>query len=652
MVAVECPGKPSFAFPALFRDDLLKSEFWGGFRASSMWWADFDMYQCNLNLLFSNSFSQAPILPMHTIWINLLVAVAACRSVLAMDMEAHGHTTSTLSAPLDLSTVVPVAHEAHHMHGVPILETELTPAERLFWEAYNTTSYFTVDTPYKSQLYVHLGLVYAAYVLVYPLVLVLRNVNSKWFLPLLTVQSAMVIASLFCYSLFISNAPELYPNNAYSKMSTGLFLLVIIHLFSSFVYTAKKWLEGPSPATHAPLPGKDIPMSELNGFASPSSTLYESDDRLQRLSADSFDLEDQGSSTLNSQHSVAAPTQKRDFVLARLFQLGPVAKLVSVFGLASTFNFHVLNYGMLAYFLVYAPTGVAVLSCIGMGNHVFNLLAHFIKGGVFFTLGIISLARYCGAWTKLGWAWNKSYILPLEKRTSLLYRLQPKNSMITMEMVESSLILFYGCTNVFLEHLAAPGGPWTAKDLQHVSIAFLFIGAGLCGVVAELKLADWRLEKFYSQVGSDFQVQSYRPAHVTPGFSPNPFPAFTIFWTGLLMSQHQQASQLSMIIHVQWGSLLTYGSVVRLVTFLLMTFFPKSQSFQPSRPFTELLTSFCLLCGGLVFMESTDPVVMALEYRGWTPMFTMNLSVGTVSLLMAWVMCVFSIRDRLKTGSH
>ncbi|KAG7899048.1 hypothetical protein KL935_004056 [Ogataea polymorpha] len=589
---------------------------------------------------------------MNTYWIKLFVAVAACHGVRAMNMEAHSHATSTLSVPLDLSTVVPVAHEVHHMHGVPILETELTPAERLFWEAYNTTSYFTVETPYKSQLYVHLGLVYAAFVLVYPIVLVLRNVNSKWFLPSLTVHSVMVIASLFSYSLFINNAPDLYRNNAYSKMSTGLFFLVIVHLFSSFVYTAKKWLEGPSPATHAPLPGKDIQMSELNGFSSPSSTLYDSDDRLHRLSADSLDLEDQGSSTPTSHHSGAASPQKPEFWLSRLFQLAPVAKLVSIFGLASIFNFHVLNYGMLCYFLIYAPTGIAVLSCIGMGNHVFNLLAHFIKGGVFFTLGIVSLTRYCGGWSKLGWAWNRSYILPFEKPTSFWYKLQPKNGMITMEMVESSLILFYGSTNVFLEHLAAPGGPWTAKDLQHVSIAFLYIGAGLCGVVSELKLADWRLDKFYSQVGPDFEVQGYRPAHVTPGFSPNPFPAFTIFWTGLLMSQHQQASELSTSVHVQWGSLLTYGSVVRLVTFLLMIFFPKSQSFQPTKPFTELLTSFCLLCGGLVFMESTDPVIMALEYRGLTPMFTMNVSVGVISLLMAWIMCVFSIRDRLKAGSH
>nr|CAI6413900.1 AAC_HP1_G0006610.mRNA.1.CDS.1 [Saccharomyces cerevisiae] len=52
-----------------------------------------------------------------------------------------------------------------------------------------------------------------------------------------------------------------------------------------------------------------------------------------------------------------------------------------------------------------------------------------------------------------------------------------------MEFVESFLIFFYGSTNIFLEHLAGNGGAWTAKDLQHVSIAFMFIGTDLCGLL-------------------------------------------------------------------------------------------------------------------------------------------------------------------------
>jgi hypothetical protein len=41
------------------------------------------------------------------------------------------------------------------------------------------------------------------------------------------------------------------------------------------------------------------------------------------------------------------------------------------------------------------------------------------------------------------------------------------------------LIFIYGSTNVFLEHLAAWGGAWSATDLEHVSISIMFFGAGL-----------------------------------------------------------------------------------------------------------------------------------------------------------------------------
>lgn len=47
------------------------------------------------------------------------------------------------------------------------------------------------------------------------------------------------------------------------------------------------------------------------------------------------------------------------------------------------------------------------------------------------------------------------------------------------ELVESALILFYGSTNIFLEHLGGWGGEWTAQDLEHMAITVLFIGGGL-----------------------------------------------------------------------------------------------------------------------------------------------------------------------------
>nr|AAT93375.1 YCR062W [Saccharomyces cerevisiae] len=112
------------------------------------------------------------------------------------------------------------------------------------------------------------------------------------------------------------------------------------------------------------------------------------------------------------------------------------------------------------------------------------------------------------------------------------------------------------------------------------------------------------------------------------------------------MSQHAQSSQFSTTIHTQWGYLLSYGSFFRLLTFLILFLVPNTNS-AASKPFTELITSFCLLCGGLVFMESTDQSIEAMEYRGFTPMFTFNLSVGFVSLLMAWEMILFIWKDWL-----
>lgn len=47
------------------------------------------------------------------------------------------------------------------------------------------------------------------------------------------------------------------------------------------------------------------------------------------------------------------------------------------------------------------------------------------------------------------------------------------------EFVESALILFYGSTNIFMEHFSSWGGGWSAQDLEHVSITILFIGGGL-----------------------------------------------------------------------------------------------------------------------------------------------------------------------------
>lgn len=622
-----------------------------------------------------------PIFLLNILQLGILPVIDAAHGSISEDI-------ATNTEEIDWATVTPKAH-AGHKHGRPILDDpSLTPQQIKYWKSYNTTTYFTVETSAKPQLWIHFAFLIFSFVFLYPFVMIFNNLDSNWYLPALTAQGLATIVSIISYSIFIRNVPDLFPGMGYSKMVVGLFVMTIIQYTSAIIYVGRRWIEGgprfPAAAHYVsviPSPkqaqDKNIELSELeetrqsqlNDITSPSSTLYDHDndafqideEQRQQSGTDTVGSETLGTSNNNNPDSIyifgsnrgdgkekSAIADRRDSILNQVFEYPGVAKCVRLFGFIATVIFKILNFGMMFYFLVMLPTGIAGLNLMGREKHVFNLLAHFIKGGVFFTLGLFSLARYLGAYSRIGGAWNYSYVTEDDKRHSLWLRLQPKGSMITFEMIESCLILLYGSTNIFLEHLAAAGEPWAAKDLQHVSIAFMYIGAGLCGVITEVQLTKWRRTKFFDQVGNT--IDRHTVQNVTPGFSPNPFLVFTIFWTGLLMSQHAQASVLSTKVHVQWGSLLTYGSFFRAITFILMSYYPlkdKSACFKPGRPMTELVTSFCLLCGGLVFMESTDQVIEAMEYRGLTPMFTLNVSVGCTALIMAWIMVIFSFKNWL-----
>ena len=111
--------------------------------------------------------------------------------------------------------------------------------------------------------------------------------------------------------------------------------------------------------------------------------------------------------------------------------------------------------------------GSILLTNAQEGINVFGGLAHWIKGGVFFWLGLFNLGRWSGSFAELGWAWNARPKQANNKRRP------------SAEFVESALIFFYGSTNVFLEHLGRWGGEWSPQDLEHISITILFIGGGL-----------------------------------------------------------------------------------------------------------------------------------------------------------------------------
>lgn len=95
--------------------------------------------------------------------------------------------------------------------------------------------------------------------------------------------------------------------------------------------------------------------------------------------------------------------------------------------------------------------------------------------------------------------------------------------------------------------------------------------------------------------------------HESNGISINPLPALVIFLMGGSMASHEQASMVSTMVHKQWGNLLGAASVARLLTYVIMYMKPPTST-SPSRPPTELLMSFCLISGGILFMASVRSV--------------------------------------------
>lgn len=154
-----------------------------------------------------------------------------------MDMNMDNNQT-------DEGELVPIAHVGGHNHGMPILEMPLKPAEKLYWENYNTTTYFTFDeTKFKhgikkSFLKYHVFMIVTLTVISYPILLALNNINNKWYIFALIINF-FVISGMFSILVFHNqlkrNHIHLYENNCYSFLNILLTTLLSLHLISGIV---------------------------------------------------------------------------------------------------------------------------------------------------------------------------------------------------------------------------------------------------------------------------------------------------------------------------------------------------------------------------------------------------------------------------------
>ena len=172
----------------------------------------------------------------YLIWMLPAATMAVAMDMdtdMGMDMDmATDMTDSSPSSSVSLTSdsesylsssgaLVPVPYEPKHLHGLPILQRPgLTPAEKLYWSNYNTTTYFTTDLGDRTAFRYHVVTLGIVAVFLYPICLALNSIGSQWYLPVLTMNLCLTLSSLLALSIFGSTFPEdWYPKNAYRRVS-------------------------------------------------------------------------------------------------------------------------------------------------------------------------------------------------------------------------------------------------------------------------------------------------------------------------------------------------------------------------------------------------------------------------------------------------
>ncbi|KAG6003841.1 hypothetical protein E4U21_001640 [Claviceps maximensis] len=495
----------------------------------------------------------------------------------------------------------------------------------------------------RSVLIAHIVMTVVSWVFVLPVGVMLSTVRSNLtFIAQTTFVVLHALAIVFA-SAYNWQTPDLYPNNSHHKIGWIVTFVVL----TQFLIHATGWLAGVAmgrsgrPKQYA---SQRRPLNFGTGQIQMSPSHHD-DERLCRLS---IDAEAGTSSETGRLRSSSTPGIGG---AALPLRPPPPSSPTSATTLASkaadvvsfqgwkymVICFRMINRLILPFGFVAITTGIATLGRFFEGQAIFSGLAHWIKGGIFFWLGLFTLGRWSGSFADLGWAWN---VGPVVSRRRSWRR-------PSAEFVESGLIFIYGATNIFLEHLGGWGEEWSPQDLEHLSITVLFIGGGLCGMMTA------------SSIIQDFLYTGAHGGHSSPSpdehtsekchtsgarrIALNPVPALVIFLLGFLMSSHHQFTSTSTMLHRQWGYLLMGASFARGLTYLLLYLRPPSSTL-PSRPPTELLVSFGLIAGGLVFMASSSDTIEGMIHHEIDAMVLYTVTVGVALLLMAWEIIVLAIK--------
>lgn len=304
-----------------------------------------------------------------------------------------------------------------------------------------------------------------------------------------------------------------------------------------------------------------------------------------------------------------------------------------------------------------AYTGLVVYTGSCRKPNINGCMAHGIKGGIFFWFGLLTFSRYIGAYADCGWAWNRRPSPETAKKRGAGW----KASVPSAEWVECLVIFLYGASNTWMERFSAKAGdPYTVKQVQHISIAIMFWFAGALGLMLETRwirdLLSYPVAATHPSArdavdtaadgGSRHDNAVVAAQTPPPSYSGsfNPFPALCVGVTGIAMAAHHQDYVYEVQIHMLWGNLLAGFAMLRFLTYFFLWLRPPT-SVLPSRPPTEALASFCLTCGGLVFMISSEEVSFAAMRNGFGDfMAILCISVAFICFLFALTAALFVVK--------
>ncbi|KAK8218063.1 hypothetical protein IWZ01DRAFT_537719 [Phyllosticta capitalensis] len=497
-------------------------------------------------------------------------------------------------------------------------------------------------------LYTYMALVVLNWIMIAPPVVMLSIARSRLALPAQFLFLASQGVALFTGIIYDAKTPDLYPNDAHSKLRWIIFwisaawvALGLVNLYADWSNRSKTQplstalmaqyqrlqqaqQTAPNRMSYDSGQGTERNSGSLFGH-SPSSPCTESEER-RHFQDDHDDYEAAAfddADAVEEKRGFLRNTRVDRFMSRVVPRIGDCPLKIMRF-------FYVLIERLI---LVLGFVSVATLTTtvggISRGNHIFNILAHYIKGAIFFWYGLLTLGRWMGSFADFGWAWN---VKPPQELVG-----RAKARMPSAEFTESFVICAYGASNVFLEHLAAWGSEWTAQDLEHVSISVMFFGGGALGMLIESKrvreLLNTSILSTQNSILRTDDDHFERPKSYS--VSLNPMPAIVILLLGKMMGSHHQSSMLSTMVHKQWGNMFMGFALARCVTYIMLYLSPPT-SFLPARPPSELVTSFCLIAGGITFIVSNKDTVSALESYDLDAMFTFVITVGFTALIMAW----------------